>query len=148
MLARMYNWLRQIKPSSMSKSSSLDVRIEGACKQTGKCCQNLILVDNGRPIRTQQDFDALVQRVAYNAMFVPREKTVADGFLRFSCRNLTAEHRCGIYESRPEICRRYPEPEMMNFGGGLLPGCGYSIPQKKFGDLLDEELKKKGADTR
>ena len=81
-------------------------------------------------------------------MFVPREVVDADGFLRFSCRNLTDEHLCGIYATRPDICRRYPEPEMMDLGGGLLSGCGFTMPQKTFDEILDDKIHQFEANKR
>ena len=150
MFARLYNWLQQTEVySSLFKKQTPPFRIEGTCKMTGSCCQNLILVNRGQPVRSREGFAALVRRKPYHRMFVPLEEPDSEGRLRFSCSNLTEEHRCGIYDQRPDICRRYPESHMITLGGKLLPGCGFTIVlAKNFEQFLDENLVKIGKDKR
>jgi uncharacterized protein len=150
MFPRFYNWLRHTELYfSLFKRRVPNFNIEGACKMTGNCCRNLILVDRGRPVRTRKRFDSLVRRQPYHEMFVPREEPDIDGRLRFSCRNLTNDHRCGIYDTRPDICRSYPEPRMIELGGDLLPGCGFTVvPEKDFEQFLEEQLVQLGKDKK
>ena len=109
---------------------------------TGKCCQNLILIDRGKPVRSAKAFSSLVKREPYHKMFVPRKQLDSYGRMRFSCSNLTTEHRCGIYDSRPDICRTYPEPTMIKLGGKLLQGCGFSVVfEKDFEGILIDQIK-------
>ena len=121
------------------------VRIEGACRMTGNCCRNLILVDRGRPVRTERQLRRLRRRQPEYKMFQPHGAPPAEGHWRFRCRNLGPDNRCQIYQSRPEICRRYPSPELFRRGGSLLPGCGYRVvhdPPKgeAFEQLLGRKL--------
>lgn len=115
--------------------------IEGACKQRGECCKRLILQYGGKAIQSHKQFNAMLKRNPAYSIFKPFDKVSDDGFLRCSCTKLKADGRCGIYDTRPDFCRRYPDPAMLAKGGGLLPGCGYRIvPKKNFAQLLDEEL--------
>ncbi len=146
MLARLYKWFQQTEVYlSHFKKRDSTVRFEGACKMRGACCQNLILVDRGRPIVTIKGFERLVRRKPFHQMFVPREEPDTEGILRFSCRNLTTEHRCGIYETRPDMCRTYPEPRMIELGGELLPGCGFTVVKPNFEQHFRAQLD--GLDT-
>ena len=150
MFMRFTNWLRHTELYfSLFKKRYPKFRIEGACKMTGNCCRSLILVDRGRPICSRKGFDALVKREPYHDMFVPREEPDDEGRLRFSCRNLTDDHRCGIYDTRPHFCRSYPEPRMFRLGGELLPGCGYQfVWENDFEQLLDNQLVQQGKDKK
>lgn len=121
------------------------IRIEGACKMRGNCCRNLILVDGGRPLASLRRFRRLARREAKFEMFVPHDKEFEDGLLRFSCRNLGGDGRCQIYSDRPDFCREYPIPEMIEFGGALLPGCGYRVvksdsPAEPFATVFERAL--------
>lgn len=113
-------------------------RVEGSCKQTGNCCKNLILVNGRSPIRTIREFNRIKKRISHYSMFIPKAEPGKDGLLRFSCSNLGGDNRCKIYEDRPNMCRRYPDPNVLSRGkGGLLPGCGYHlIPLNNFEDSL------------
>lgn len=103
------------------------VRVEGACKMSGSCCRNLILVDRGRPLGSLRRFRRLARRDREFRMFVPREEVPGDGLLRFRCQNLAVDGHCQIHPRRPEFCRDYPSIAMFERGGSLLTGCGYRL---------------------
>ena len=118
-----------------------EVRVEGACKMTGRCCQALMLGYGLRPIRTRKEFEKAKKARPFYEMFIPLEEQFDDGYLRFTCKNLTEDHKCGIHEPRPDMCRRYPDPLMVRYGGKLLPGCGYKlVPKTGFDEILEEKL--------
>ncbi len=117
-----------------------DLKIVGSCKQTGNCCRNLILVYRGKPIRAIAQFKKAAKQMDYYQLFTPHETQAEDGMLRFTCSKLSADNRCTIYASRPQICRQYPQVKIVTLGGGLLPGCGYQIvSQKSFAEHLNEK---------
>ena len=133
----------------LSRSGTKHVRITGACKQTGNCCRNLILLNGKRPVRNMRDFERLKRRYPEYEMFSRRAEQSSDEMLRFTCSNLTEQHTCGIYESRPLMCRRYPSAAMVQAGGDLLPGCGYKIePVESFDHLLGDSLVRIGKDSK
>ncbi len=126
---------------SLFKKKKNKLRIEGSCRQTGNCCRNLILVDRGKPVTSQAAFEKLKKKFPVYEMFQPNGSQTEEGYLRYTCTNLRADNKCGIYESRPALCRRYPHSEMVQLGGGLLPGCGYRIvPEKGFDELLNKAI--------
>ena len=113
MIMQLYRWLKKTDLYFTYVTRRFPkFSIEGECKMTGNCCRQLILVDRGRSIRSLTVFNALVRREPFHEMFVPLDEKDSEGRLRFSCSNLTHEHRCGIYHSRPDFCRSYPEPLM------------------------------------
>jgi len=117
------------------------VHFEGSCKMSGNCCRALMLGYRFRAIRTLKEFKKEKRTHPHYEMFVPSDKKYDDGFLRFRCSNLTENNTCAIHDTRPDLCRLYPDPEMIRYGGTLLPGCGYRIvPEKKFDDYLTEKL--------
>jgi Fe-S-cluster containining protein len=72
---------------------------------TAVCCRYVAL-----PIETpteSSDFDDIRWYLIHDAISV----FVEDGewFISFAspCRHLQPDHRCGIYETRPQICRKY-----------------------------------------
>jgi len=125
------------------KKRKVRMHIEGSCKMTGNCCKNLILLNAGNPVTSEKAFKKLVRRIPEYKMFIPNGDVTEEGYLRYTCSNLTSENKCGIYANRPEICRRYPDPRMLKYGCGILPGCGYRIvPKESFESLLkDADLK-------
>lgn len=117
------------------------VRVEGSCKMTGQCCKALMLGYRNRAIRNLREFKKEKKNRPHYEMFIPSEKKYDDGFLRFRCSNLTEDNKCAIHSTRPDLCREYPAPEMVKYGGMLLPGCGYSlVPEKSFDEHLSEKL--------
>lgn len=72
---------------------------------TGVCCKYVAL-----PIEiptTARDFDDIRWYLMHENMTVFVEE--GDWYVQFAtpCRNLQADNRCGIYETRPAICRGY-----------------------------------------
>ena len=75
----------------------------------GKCCRYFSL-----PIetpRTWDDFDAVRWYLAHGQTLVYVEKEAWFLVVMTRCQYLTAEDRCGIYHSRPKICREYTTKE-------------------------------------
>lgn len=101
-------------------------KIAGACKKRGVCCQNIaIYLSDGfwkYPLLKMLAISwyQFVYNFSYKG-FEPNHKVIV-----FSCNYLKNNGTCGIYKTRPFICRNYPvvrffeKPE-------LLPGCGYKI---------------------
>lgn len=108
---------------------------------TGNCCRQVILGFRGRPIAARATFEKLLKRKPDFAMFVPHEQLGSDGILRFRCSNLGSDNRCSIHPTRPDLCRRYPDADMVHYGGALLPGCGYKIESEKSFDEILEKIK-------
>jgi Fe-S-cluster containining protein len=88
------------------------------CPKPGSCCKGFTL-NNGRSSPGFPASDWMARGIAYadrhHLPFIPLEtyeSTVEgsdDGYvgIRWQCKNLTPEGRCGDYENRPELCRIY-----------------------------------------
>ena len=81
---------------------------EGSCLCdfcVGKCCRYFSL-----PIETPttwDDFDAIRWYLAHGQTLIYVEKQVWYLVVMTKCQYLRADNRCGIYFSRPKICREY-----------------------------------------
>lgn len=79
------------------------------CLSPGACCRRMSL-SGGNPVaniagpmsRERAEHLAL----HHGLPFVPGEQKL-DGTWYYSCTQLQKDGRCGIYEERPDLCRRY-----------------------------------------
>lgn len=72
---------------------------------TAKCCKYFAL-----PIETpteRQDFDYIRWYLLHNGASVFVDEGTWYLLVHSPCRHLQADNRCGIYETRPQICRDY-----------------------------------------
>ncbi len=75
----------------------------------GQCCRYLALpIDKPK---TRRDFDDIRWYLLHRNVLVFVED--GDWYIQFTtpCRHLGADHRCGIYDRRPAICREYATAE-------------------------------------
>ena len=82
---------------------------------TGVCCTYIALPID-KPT-TRRDFDDIRWYVMHAGISVFVEE--GDWYVQIatSCNNLLADNRCGVYETRPEICREYSAGECDYAGG-------------------------------
>ena len=83
-----------------------EVPLETLCDHcTAKCCRYFAL-EIDRP-RKYEDFDYIRWYLLHEFATV----FIDDGswylLVHTECRHLQTDHRCGIYETRPQICREY-----------------------------------------
>lgn len=82
---------------------------------TGLCCKYIALpIDTPK---TRRDFDDIRWYLMHENITVFVEE--GDWYIQFAtrCRNLTPANLCGVYETRPHICREYKAGEC-DYGGG------------------------------
>lgn len=114
----------------------------GQCNQCGKCCSGIYLIHGENVIDSVEMFDKLKERHEDYRHFVPIEET--DTGVRFRCSHLQPDNSCGIYDNRPQFCKKYPSEATLLFGGSLAPSCGFAFEAKhKFGDLLEKAAQAK-----
>jgi hypothetical protein len=107
----------------------------GSCNGCGVCCQNIYLVHQERPIASVAEFERLQHLFDDYAPFHPIEET--EYGLVFRCGQLQADNTCGIYDSRPDFCRRYPTELSLVQGGKLADECSYVFtPRAAFPQVL------------
>ncbi len=90
---------RQIKRSELPPGKTL-------CDYcTGKCCQYFAL-----PIETPDDYQGyeyLRWYLLHDRASVFVEDEIWYLLVHTTCKHLEPDHRCGIYQTRPQICREY-----------------------------------------
>ncbi len=82
---------------------------------TAACCRYIALpIDKPR---TRRDFDDLRWYLMHENVSIFVED--GDWYIQFNtrCRNLRADNLCGVYETRPEICREYKAGDCDYSGG-------------------------------
>ena len=86
------------------------------CEHCMAACCRYIALPLDKPT-TAKDYDDLRWYLMHQGISVFVEE--GDWYIQFQtrCKNLGADNRCGIYESRPEICRAY-EPGECDYAGG------------------------------
>lgn len=113
----------------------------GSCNACGSCCKK-IYVKHKDIIQTEEEFEKLKQmHVFYTYLdIVDKDETG----LVFECRNLDKDtNKCKIHKTRPGICRRYPQEELLSMGGSLSDNCGYKLtPIQSFEEVFDKVRKK------
>ena len=85
---------------------SADGAVHHNCARcTALCCQYVSTEID--PPTTGRDFDNLRWYLMHPGVRVYCEDDTGSWFLQFmsTCRNLGADNRCGIYETRPQMCR-------------------------------------------
>lgn len=93
------NRLQQIQPHELKPGESL-------CDHcTAKCCGYFAL--SIECPETPADFDYLRWYLLHEHATLFAENDDWYLLVHTSCKHLQADHRCGIYETRPQICRDY-----------------------------------------
>jgi Fe-S-cluster containining protein len=92
---------------------------------TGQCCRYVALPLD-KPA-TRRDFDDMRWYLLHESVLIFVED--GDWFAQFGvkCRHLMADNRCGIYETRPTICREYATDE-----------CEYHAGEYQYDHLFTE----------
>lgn len=114
----------------------------GDCNQCGQCCSNIYLLHNQEVIASSEHFEKLKQRHEDYRHFVPIE--ITDSGVKFRCTQLQDDNRCGIHDSRPSFCKKYPSEDTILLGGELSPDCSYAFEIKQhFAQVLSKTAQKK-----
>lgn len=72
---------------------------------TAKCCKYFALpIDTPT---TAKDFDFIRWYLVHESASIFTEDDTWYLLVHTTCKNLMADNRCGIYETRPQICRDY-----------------------------------------
>ena len=113
-------------------------KLEGQCKQCGRCCRNIVFYNDNRPITEDDDLNKLIKEDRHLISFYVSGKN-EKGELLFTCKSLGEDNKCRHYWFRSLYCRRYPLVKSLKTGQYLQPEdyCGYKIvPVKSFKDYL------------
>ena len=109
----------------------------GSCNQCGKCCSHIYLVHGQKLLVDEEHFESLKKENHEYAYFKVIDRQ-PDGLL-FQCVHLQDDKSCGVYNDRPDFCRKYPSEHSILMGGKLADGCGYQFRLlKSFQDVLKD----------
>ncbi len=110
----------------------------GKCNGCGRCCRKIYVKNFKHVIKDEKEFEKLqyLHRFYSYLKVIGKDETG----LIFECTKLdTKTNKCTIHKSRPGICRRYPQEEMLSMGGELSEGCGYKLePIIPFSEVLEK----------
>jgi Fe-S-cluster containining protein len=105
----------------------------GECNQCGECCRNLTLSDGSGLIRSEEDFQGLLQKRPEYSIFQISHQDPVEQVVYFNCTQIGDDNRCQAYAQRPRICRIYPNSRMFDYGARLPKACGYHLaPESQF----------------
>lgn len=123
----MFGWLKKRFSGSPRGAEVVGkyYRRTGDCTLCGKCCQNIYLIHDEQTITSVEQFEALKPLNPDYQSFRPMDET--EHGVTFACIHLQEDNSCGVYDDRPEFCRRYPNEEGLLKGGYLPPECGYQF---------------------
>ncbi len=113
-------------------------KLEGQCRQCGRCCRNIVFYNDNKPITEDDDLNKLIKEDRHLISFYVSGKN-EKGELLFTCKSLGEDNKCRYYWFRSLYCRRYPLVKSLKTGQYLQPEdyCGYKIvPVKSFKDYL------------
>ena len=70
-----------------------------------KCCTYFTQAIDGP--RSKQDFDHLLWQISHRGVQIYKDKSGWYLLINTSCTHLQPDGSCGVYETRPQICREY-----------------------------------------
>lgn len=111
-----------------------EVEIIGQCSFCGACCQDILLRDRGRWLRTRKQFHQLCKAAPDHDRFKITGYS-DDGFLTVTCSLRGEDNLCTCYEDRLPLCKSYPSKTLYYQGGWLRADCGYSFKATSFRDV-------------
>lgn len=108
----------------------LTYKVVGECKKCGKCCNHMYSYDE----YTEKEFKFMqLLFPAYRRFYIKGRDE--DGKLIFTCKLVSPEGLCTVYNKRLAMCRRYPAKQI-RFYAKMPEGCGYTVIKKDFKDYL------------
>ncbi len=94
-------------------------KFSGKCIMCGKCCKDMVLTSNHKPIKTMEEYEEVCKNDPPFKKWIP--KMNQNNTLVFSCSKLDKKGKCSDYESRQSLCRVYPNYKTTS----LKSGCGF-----------------------
>jgi uncharacterized protein len=112
-------------------AEKINYKIEGACRQCGKCCRYMYSVYE----YNDWEFRLMTKLFPKYRRF----KIIGsdeEGRMIFACNLVGDDGRCTVYRDRLKMCKDYPHANV-KYGGKLPENCGYNVILKKsFQDYL------------
>jgi len=99
-------------------------KLEGSCKQCGKCCEEIYLKATPRQLSSKFFSGLAIKWITWLFDFILLKIDYDNFYLIFTCKHRRADGKCGNYFWRPNVCRNYPLVDYFE-QPKVLPGCGF-----------------------
>lgn len=97
-------------------TKTLDILGSTLCEHCPAACCRYVALPIDTP-ETFEDFDDIRWYLMHEGLSIFVEEGVWHLQIQTRCKNLAADNLCGIYQTRPKICRDY-EPGNCDYRGG------------------------------
>jgi Fe-S-cluster containining protein len=116
------------------------------CDQCSALCCRYFVLEIDAP-QTRQQYDDIRWYLVHQNVFVFIEKRKWYLGIYSRCKHLQADNRCGIYETRPRICREY-STENCDYHGGEYDWEVLFSSAEQLWEYAEEQLAAKAAKQR
>ncbi len=108
----------------------INYKIEGKCLKCGECCRQI----RSRGLKNNTELKFMQFILPHYKRFFITGKDEEDNLI-LSCKFLTDDGKCSVYNSRPQVCRNYPAKHIP-YNAEMIEGCGFKVIKKEFKDYL------------
>ena len=105
-------------------------RIKGNCNHCGQCCKQI----RSYGLKNEKELKLMQMFLPWYKRFYISGKD-SNGDLILSCKYLSENGLCSVYNKRPFVCRNYPA-KTISFNAEMIDGCGFKVIKKEFKDYL------------
>ncbi|QJB55831.1 YkgJ family cysteine cluster protein [Pseudodesulfovibrio sp. zrk46] len=112
-----------------------EVEIVGQCHMCGKCCQDIVIQDQGNWLTSKRKFKKICEQEPEYERFRILGRD-GKGHLLFGCKLQNEDGTCSCHEDRLSLCRNYPSKSIYYQGAWIEPECGYRFKSIKFRDVF------------
>lgn len=104
--------------------------IEGNCNKCGNCCREI----RSDGLKNEKELKFMQLIFPHYKRFYIKGKDKNNNII-LSCKYLTSDGKCSVYNTRPKLCRDYPK-KSISLNLAMPNGCGYKVIKKDFKDYL------------
>jgi len=126
----------------ITKLKRKKVIIRGECLRCGICCRKINICDYGQWISSEKQFQQVCREEPGYKRFIITGKNQY-GVLNFSCSWIQEDGSCKDYPNRLDICKYYPDENMIYRNGVVSEHCGYVVElSQPFEKVLQKTIRK------
>jgi uncharacterized protein len=129
----------------MEKQNKKSKKVQSCSDCNAICCQ-YVAIEIDKPT-TKKDFEDVRWYVAHRDIWIFVDNDEWFVCIERPCKYLSKTNQCTMYETRPQICRKYKTEDCEKYGTGKPYDLKFSTPDEveKYGE---EYLRKQRAKTR
>ena len=104
--------------------------IEGNCNKCGNCCREI----RSDGLKNEKELKFMQFIFPHYKRFFITGRDENNNII-LSCKYLTPDGKCSVYDKRPKLCRDYPK-KSISLNLAMPNDCGYKVIKKDFKDYL------------